>query len=117
MARCTALVVSGSEDFGLALVEAQASGRPAVAFASGGALETVRDGETGFLFHEQRWEAVAAAMIRAQENELPPERLRTAAERFDAVVFERRLKAFIEHTAERALRRAPVPQARLTKVS
>ena len=47
--RCRALVVPAAEEFGIAVVEAQAAGRPVVALASGGALETVVDGETGVL--------------------------------------------------------------------
>jgi len=51
--RCKALILPGMEDFGLTPLEANASGRPVVAFAAGGALETVRDGETGVLFRKQ----------------------------------------------------------------
>lgn len=100
MASCAALVVAGTEDFGLAPVEAQASGRPVVAFASGGALETVEDGETGYLFFEQTWEAVAEALERAGRDELAPTRLRAAAERFDVSVFEARLTGFIARAVE-----------------
>jgi glycosyltransferase involved in cell wall biosynthesis len=95
MAVCTALIVPGTEDFGLTPVEAQASGRPVIAYGNGGALETVEDGVTGFLFFEQSWEALADAMARARAQELPPDRLRTSAERFDLPVFERRIKSFL----------------------
>jgi glycosyltransferase involved in cell wall biosynthesis len=101
MARCIALVVPGTEDFGLTPVEAQASGRPPVAFAAGGALETIEDGRTGFFFREQRWETVAAAMERAQDVELRPEDLRAASARFDISVFERRLKGFVHEQLDR----------------
>jgi glycosyltransferase involved in cell wall biosynthesis len=50
--RAMALLLPGEEDFGIAPVESQACGRPVVAFARGGALETVVDGETGVLFNE-----------------------------------------------------------------
>ncbi|HWC28553.1 MAG TPA: glycosyltransferase, partial [Dehalococcoidia bacterium] len=46
IARCEALVVAGEEDFGLVMVEAQASGRQPVAYAGGGALEIIEDGTT-----------------------------------------------------------------------
>jgi glycosyltransferase involved in cell wall biosynthesis len=101
MARCIALVVPGTEDFGLTPVEAQASGRPPVAFAAGGALETIEDGRTGFFFREQRWETVAAAMERAQKVELRPGELRAAAARFEISVFERRLKDFVDEQRSR----------------
>jgi glycosyltransferase involved in cell wall biosynthesis len=101
MARCTALVLPGAEDFGLTPVEAQASGRPPIAFAAGGALETVRDGETGFLFSEPSWESLAAAMRRAQGHELPAERLREWARQFDVAVFAERLRRFLSDRASR----------------
>ena len=104
MAACTALIVPGTEDFGLTPIEAQASGRPVIAYANGGVLETVEDGVTGFLFFEQLWEALAQAMARARAHELPPARLRASAERFDFPVFERRIRSFL---AEQAAMRPP----------
>jgi glycosyltransferase involved in cell wall biosynthesis len=95
LARCTALVLPGTEDFGLTPVEAQASGRPPVAFAAGGALETIRDGETGFLFAESTAEALTARMREAVANELPSQALHAWAERFDTTVFEARLRSVL----------------------
>ena len=51
--RALALVVPNVEEFGIAAVEAQASGRPVLALGAGGALETVVDGETGVLIDER----------------------------------------------------------------
>lgn len=48
-----ALVFTAEEDFGMAPVEAMASGRPVIAYGRGGALETVKDGETGLFYHDQ----------------------------------------------------------------
>jgi glycosyltransferase involved in cell wall biosynthesis len=96
MSTCTALILPGSEDFGLTPVEAQASGRPPIAFASGGALETVEDGDTGFLFETQSWESLAAAIARARGRPLPVERLRAAAGRFDVAVFRERIGRVLE---------------------
>jgi glycosyltransferase involved in cell wall biosynthesis len=95
LARCTALVLPAAEDFGLTPVEVQASGRPPVAFAAGGALETVRDGETGFLFSEPTPESLMQAMQRAAPEDLEPERLRRAAARFDTATFAGRLHTFL----------------------
>lgn len=100
MRACVALVLPGSEDFGLTPVEVQASGRPPVAFASGGALETVEDGRTGFLFQQQTPEAVAVAMLRAAASPLPVGGLRAAAERFDVAVFRDRIRRAVESAVE-----------------
>ena len=95
LARCAALVLPGMEDFGLTPIEAQASGRPVVAFAAGGALETVRDGETGFLFSEQTPAALATAMRWAAAHPLEAERLRAAAGYFDTAAFRARFESFL----------------------
>src|SRR5205085_6008483 len=47
--RALALIVPGTEEFGIAAVEAQSAGRPVVAADAGGVRETVVDGETGVL--------------------------------------------------------------------
>ena len=57
-----ALLFPGIEDFGIVPVEAQAAGTPVIAFGGGGALETVRDGQTGLFFHEQTVESLCAAI-------------------------------------------------------
>jgi glycosyltransferase involved in cell wall biosynthesis len=86
-ARCRAFLFPGFEDFGLTPVEAQAAGRPVVAFRRGGAAETVTDGETGVLFDEQTPHALAAAMVRLDGLSLDPADCRRNALRFSADVF------------------------------
>ncbi len=88
MARCVALIVPGTEDFGMTMAEVQAAGRPPVAFARGGALEIVRDGETGFLFDEPTSGSVAAAMRRAMTAGLDTDALVRSARRFDRARFD-----------------------------
>jgi glycosyltransferase involved in cell wall biosynthesis len=61
-----ALIFPGEEDFGIVPVEAMASGRPVIAYARGGALETVEDGVTGVLFYQQKVDALAAAIERLE---------------------------------------------------
>jgi glycosyltransferase involved in cell wall biosynthesis len=101
MAEATAVIVAGEEDFGLVTVEAQASGRPPVAFASGGSLEIIEDGTTGFLFDAQTPESVAAAMQRAASTPLDAWSLRASAERFDIERFYERFGAAVEQARER----------------
>lgn len=91
LAGCSALVQAGVEDFGIAPLEANAAGRPAVAFGAGGALETVVDGTTGILFHEQSAAALATALQRVLERRWDPVVLRRHAERFGEERFGREL--------------------------
>jgi glycosyltransferase involved in cell wall biosynthesis len=93
LATCEAAVIAGEEDFGLVTVEAQASGRPPVAFAAGGALEIIEDGTTGYLIESQDPEAIAAAMLRARAGSLAVTDLVGSARRFDVESFHERLDA------------------------
>jgi glycosyltransferase involved in cell wall biosynthesis len=80
--RATAVIMAGEEDFGIVPVEAQACGRPVVALARGGALETVIDGETGVLFSEPNSESLANALKRIAGMSFDSSRIRANAERF-----------------------------------
>lgn len=95
-ARCRALIFPGEEDFGLTPVECMASGRPVVAFARGGALETVVDGHTGLLFRDQTPESLASALEQLSEISFSPAALCAHAAHFDLAVFNRRMLSFIE---------------------
>jgi glycosyltransferase involved in cell wall biosynthesis len=80
--RALAVLLPGEEDFGIAPVEAQACGRPVVALARGGALETVVDGETGVLFEAPDVNALAAALDRAARTRFDSPRIAEGAQRF-----------------------------------
>jgi glycosyltransferase involved in cell wall biosynthesis len=97
-ARCRAFVFPGEEDFGIAPLEANASGRPVIAYAAGGALDTVVDGQTGVLFGPQTVEALMDAVRRVEAASWDPAALRAHAERFDTCVFRRQLQAFVAET-------------------
>jgi glycosyltransferase involved in cell wall biosynthesis len=94
-ARCRAFLFPGEEDFGIAPLQAMAAGRPVIAYAAGGSLDTVVPG-TGALFEEQ----TAAAIMRAVESFDPeavsPAFIRRHAEQFDTAVFRQQLATFIE---------------------
>ncbi|HEX6122605.1 MAG TPA: glycosyltransferase, partial [Ktedonobacterales bacterium] len=85
--RCAALVQCGVEDFGMAVLEAQAAGRPVIAFGAGGALETVVPGETGLFIGEQSLEAVTEALGAFTPRQFDPAASRAQAERFDEAHF------------------------------
>jgi glycosyltransferase involved in cell wall biosynthesis len=90
MTRCRALIFPGEEDFGLAPLEAQACGRPVIAFGAGGALETVRGGETGVFFRELTVDALVEG-LRSFTDTYDPKVLRAHAMAFDKSVFKERM--------------------------
>lgn len=94
-ARARAFIFPGLEDFGIAPVQALAAGVPVIAFAGGGALDTVQDGVNGVLFREQTVAALKAALLRFGDLRFDAPTLRQSAERFDASVFVERLRAYI----------------------
>jgi glycosyltransferase involved in cell wall biosynthesis len=91
IATSAALVVPNVEEFGIAAVEAQAAGRPVIAADAGGAQETVRPGETGWLVPPDDVDALADTMRRSPE-EFDAGTIRRNAERFAPTVFRRRLR-------------------------
>lgn len=98
------------EDFGIVPVEAMASGAPVIAYGRGGALDTVVDGKTGVLFHEQTVESLEAAVRRVENGELSfdPEVLRRHALMFDKEVFKQRISAMVERSAPGAAPAKPL---------
>jgi glycosyltransferase involved in cell wall biosynthesis len=96
LAGCRAFIFPGYEDFGLAPVEAQAAGRPVIAFRAGGALDTVIEGVTGAFFDEPTPEALAAAVLAFDADGVDPQALRVHAETFSVPRFRRRLRAEIQ---------------------
>ncbi|MHB9031532.1 MAG: glycosyltransferase [Anaerolineae bacterium] len=96
MARCRAFIFPGEEDFGLAPLEAMATGRPVVAYAAGGALDTVLDQKTGAYFNSPTPESLALA-VRALDNcAFDPLFIQQHARQFDASVFSAGLRRILE---------------------
>ncbi len=110
LAQCQALIFPGEEDFGIAPLEAQAAGRPVIAYGAGGALETVVDGETGILFGEPTAEALAAAVRSFEPAKFDPARVRQHAEQFDVSVFERRITEFVAAKVREHKERMPLTE-------
>ena len=101
MARCRGFIFPGLEDFGIAPVQAQAAGRPAIAFAGGGALDTVMDGVTGLLFRQPTGASLAEAVRRFDDSQFDPATIRQFALQFDTQVFKQQMAAFIENKTKR----------------
>jgi glycosyltransferase involved in cell wall biosynthesis len=95
LSRCRALVWPGVEDYGLAPVEAMASGRPVIARRAGGVLDTVVEGVTGVFFDAPDPGALARAVERADEIDWQPAVIRDHARSFGHDVFEARLSSFL----------------------
>jgi glycosyltransferase involved in cell wall biosynthesis len=92
------VVLPGEEDFGIAPLEAQACGRPVVALARGGALETVKNGQTGLLFPEPTADSLATTLRAALTWNFHPVRIREHAEAFSREQHAARLRAVIDDT-------------------
>ncbi len=104
-----AALLPGEEDFGLVPLEAAAAGRPTIAYAAGGALETIVPDVTGAFFGEPDARALAAALRAFDPSRYDPARLRAHAETFRPERFVARLRAIVDETVVSARRgeRAP----------
>lgn len=96
MARCRAFIFPGEEDFGITPLEAQACGRPVIAYGAGGALATVVEGSTGLFFFEPTPEALAEVVVSLKDEYFDPQAIRRHAEEFSTERFMRRFTQFVE---------------------
>jgi glycosyltransferase involved in cell wall biosynthesis len=97
--RCTALVFPGEEDFGIIPVEVMACGKPVIAYARGGACETVLDlpaGGTGVLFPDQTVDSLLEAVAQMRSKRFEPADLRRHALSFGREVFKARFREFVD---------------------
>lgn len=97
-ASCRGFIFPGEEDFGITPLEAMAAGRPVIAYAAGGALETVIEGVTGRFFREPSAAALAAAVAAAHVDHYDQDAIRQHAEGFGREVFLARMRALIDET-------------------
>jgi glycosyltransferase involved in cell wall biosynthesis len=79
---CKALVFPGVEDFGLTVVEAQGFGKPVIAFRGGGALETIKEGKTGYFFEKQTKDSLVYALKNFDKMRFNPRDAMKQAEQF-----------------------------------
>jgi glycosyltransferase involved in cell wall biosynthesis len=100
-AGCRALVFPGHEDFGIVMVEAQAYGKPVIAYGAGGASEIVVDGRSGVLFEKQTSESLEDAVARLDRLSLSSEEIRNSALRFDTSKFQNSMRHIIESGFEK----------------
>ena len=93
--KCRGLIFPGEEDFGITPVEAQASGRPVIAYGKGGALETVVENETGVFFYEPTADSLVDAIKRFENITFDPQKCIENAKRFDESIFKEKMLNFI----------------------
>jgi len=93
---CKAVIFPGLEDFGLTMVEAQAFGKPVIAFRGGGALDIVQEGKTGKFFNEQNPESLMAVLKSFDEKRYNMKSCRENSEKFSFERFEENLRKFLE---------------------
>ena len=105
LARCRAFVWPGEEDFGISPLQANAAGRPVIAYDAGGARETVVTGPdaasvTGALFAEQSVAAIIETVESFDPLSVSPAAIRRHAEQYDIAVFKRRIADFVAQRYE-----------------
>src|SRR3989344_3209299 len=89
--KAQALVFPQEEDFGIVPLEALASGRPVIAFRSGGAVETIVEGKTGVFFDEQTIDSLVYAIKSFNSQKFNSDTCRKQAEKFDVSVFKQKV--------------------------
>jgi glycosyltransferase involved in cell wall biosynthesis len=107
LATSRALVVTATEEFGIAAVEAQAAGRPVVALDEGGVTETVQEGLTGVFYEEATPEALAAAIAAFDPLSVDPAACVANAQRFGREAFAREIRVNVDQ----ALAAGPSPHS------
>jgi glycosyltransferase involved in cell wall biosynthesis len=98
LGKARAFVCATEEDFGIAMVEAQAAGCPVIAYGRGGVLETVIDGTTGIFFSEQSVESLIDALQRFERmhSDFQISQLVENAKRFDKECFKMKFREFVQ---------------------
>jgi glycosyltransferase involved in cell wall biosynthesis len=94
--QCQAFIMAGEEDFGITPLEAQASGRPVIAYRKGGSLETVIEGETGLFFNEQKPSSLLNTLEQFSVENFNSDTIRNHALGFSTPRFKQEIDAFIQ---------------------
>ncbi|MFA7169341.1 MAG: glycosyltransferase [Candidatus Paceibacterota bacterium] len=95
--KCCALIFPSEEDFGITPLEAMASGRPVIAYKSGGALETVIENETGVFFQEQTPETIVQTIKNFHAERFDSKKIRAHSENFRKEIFQDKIKCLVEN--------------------
>jgi glycosyltransferase involved in cell wall biosynthesis len=90
-----AFIFPQEEDFGITVLESMASGRPVIAYRSGGATETIIEGRTGVFFEEQNESSLVETLKKFDHSKFNPHNCRQQAERFDIPVFKEKIANYL----------------------
>lgn len=101
--KCKAFIFPGEEDLGMAPLEAQACGRPVIAYRRGGALETVIEGKTGVFFEEQTVDSLVNGIEKLETISIDKKECRRNAKRFSHQRFVEQMRKEIERCIERCI--------------
>lgn len=93
---CQGVIFPTEEDFGIVPLEAQAAGKPVIAFKAGGAVETVVEGKTGVFFNRQTPEALTAVLEKFDPEKFKAGECRAQAEKFNKERFQKEFKKLVE---------------------
>jgi glycosyltransferase involved in cell wall biosynthesis len=107
MGGARAVIVPGEEDYGLVPLEANAAGRPAIAYGRGGALETIVPGVTGEHFALPAAASLADELLHFEAGRYDPAALRAHAESFAPDRFKVTFATLVERDRERPPAPAP----------
>ena len=97
MQNCKAFIFPGEEDFGIAPLEAQACGKPVIAYRAGGAIDTVIDKETGVFFDVPTEGALSNAIVDFEQQQFSTEKCRRNADKFSSKIFQQKIYTYVEN--------------------
>lgn len=101
MSEAKAFVFAADEDFGIAPVEAQATGTPVICYAKGGVLETVTENVSGVYFYEQTAESITKAIEKFETMSFDPRIVRKNAMKFSSDKFRENISTFVKEVMEK----------------
>ncbi len=97
-AQCKALIFPGEDDFGIVPLEANACGRPVIAYRGGGVLETQIENVTAVYFNEPTSGSLMDAVTKFESMSFDPQKIRESASRFDKEIFKKKMSEFINNS-------------------
>lgn len=113
---CIAFINPQEEDLGITVIEAAAAGRPVIALAAGGALETIVEGVTGVFFYDQDAPALIDTVLRFQPEQFKADVIRDHALRYSTDRFKREILQYVEDSWNKWQEKQHMKRLRETKM-